>query len=73
VTPDVVANYTSAYVADFVAKKVFAKNSFCHLCKEKMCSKIHLKENVLIVEKQYEACNLIHPSNHFTTIFKHIT
>jgi hypothetical protein len=73
VVPNVVANYTSAYVAGFVARKVLAKNSSCNLCKEKMCSKVNLEENVLIVERQYEACNLIHPSSHFTAIFKQIT
>jgi hypothetical protein len=64
---------TSAYVAGFVARKVLAKNSSWNLCKEKMCSKVNLEENVPIVERQYEACNLIHPSSHFTAIFKQIT
>jgi hypothetical protein len=73
VVPNVVANYTSAYVAGFVARKVLTKNGACDLCKEKMCSKVNLKENVLIVERQYEACNLIHPSSHFTAIFRQIT
>jgi hypothetical protein len=66
-----VTNYVSSYVAGFVAKKMLQK-SLCDFCKQRISMAVPLEQNILISQRQFERCNLIHACSDFTLIFTQI-
>lgn len=67
-----VSDCASAYVAGYVAKKLFKRVS-CTFCKDRITTTEELPQNIIIQKKQYAGQQLIHPSGSFTSVFKKVT
>lgn len=64
---------THAYIAGYIAKKVFKRIGPCFICRNLLLSKTNEEEHVLIKARAYQKHLLLRPDSNFRSLFSQCT